>query len=382
VRDVANGPYTTTFTASDGTYCTSVTFTWSISSPILIMDPGIQNFSVGSSITLPVQANDSTSGTLTYIASGLPSGVAINPSTGVITGTISNSTDAVGSFNVQISVTDGSYSAVQPVVWNAASYSLALGTVAFFADDAGEVQRVPGTGEELKGKFFKDNKEFKIDGGGIGTVKLWLGVDAKAGDRKLDKKWVELEFIMTKKPAGATAKDFHWVQLFKSAAFVNDGGTKVAVGKDTRYQLKNKFWYEWAPEQMDVDGDKVFYDAEGIHRRPPSGDEVSVFDSPEARVMAGADEIQMQFDDVLVGPGGKPYYYVHWTAKFKKADDWAPIYDPDYANGQLLTNPYTQLNDNNRVFLKEKLPAGYDKETEGKQRAFDNPIDSKYRKKP
>lgn len=54
---------------------------------VTVANPGTQQSTVGTAVTLPIAASDSGGASLTYSATGLPAGLAINPTTGVISGT-------------------------------------------------------------------------------------------------------------------------------------------------------------------------------------------------------------------------------------------------------------------------------------------------------
>ena len=81
-------------------------FTETSSDVVSIANPGTTNIQQGASVTLPIKALDSAGHPLTYSA-GLPAGLTINPSTGVISG------KAVFTENdtVRVTATDGTASA-------------------------------------------------------------------------------------------------------------------------------------------------------------------------------------------------------------------------------------------------------------------------------
>ncbi|WP_063832443.1 MULTISPECIES: Ig domain-containing protein [Streptomyces] len=71
---------------------------------VTVTNPGNQSGTVGTAASLQITATDSASGqTLTYSATGLPAGLSINSSTGLISGTPS----ATGTSSVTVTATDG-----------------------------------------------------------------------------------------------------------------------------------------------------------------------------------------------------------------------------------------------------------------------------------
>src|SRR5580693_4910049 len=84
------GSYTVTLTGTDSTGPSgAATFTWTVgsgaSNTVTVTKPGNQTGTVGTAASLQISATDSASGqTLTYTASGLPAGLSINASTGLI----------------------------------------------------------------------------------------------------------------------------------------------------------------------------------------------------------------------------------------------------------------------------------------------------------
>src|SRR4029077_9821754 len=70
---------------------------------VTVTNPGAQTGTVGTAASLQVSASDSASGqTLTYSATGLPAGLSINSSSGLISGTPTTG----GTSNVTVTATD------------------------------------------------------------------------------------------------------------------------------------------------------------------------------------------------------------------------------------------------------------------------------------
>jgi hypothetical protein len=121
----AGGPYTVTVTATDGTASGGQTFNWNVDSRIVFNPLGDQTNGVGNAVSLPVVAGDALNGTLTYSASGLPSGLSISSSTGVISGTISVGADTSSPYSATITATVGAVSASQTFNWTVTHVALA-----------------------------------------------------------------------------------------------------------------------------------------------------------------------------------------------------------------------------------------------------------------
>jgi hypothetical protein len=114
VGAAASSPNTTTITASNGAYTAQQSFTWNVASPITLVNPGTQTSVEGTSPTLDLSATDSTGGTLSFAASGLPNGLNINTNTGAITGTVAPG----GPYSVTVTAQDGTCSTNQMFTWN------------------------------------------------------------------------------------------------------------------------------------------------------------------------------------------------------------------------------------------------------------------------
>ncbi|MER6030425.1 putative Ig domain-containing protein, partial [Streptomyces sp. NPDC001851] len=69
---------------------------------VSVTNPGSQSTTTGSSVSLQIKATDSAGAALTYSASGLPTGLSINSSTGLISGTASTA----GTYQVTVTAKD------------------------------------------------------------------------------------------------------------------------------------------------------------------------------------------------------------------------------------------------------------------------------------
>jgi Bacterial Ig-like domain (group 3)/Putative Ig domain len=115
--------YSATVTASDGQGDNpSQSFSWNVS-VLSVTNPGTQSNAVGDTVSLPVDDSGLPSGdSWSYSASGLPSGLTINISTGLISGTI---TGSASTYSASVTASDGEgASATQNFTWNVSALSV------------------------------------------------------------------------------------------------------------------------------------------------------------------------------------------------------------------------------------------------------------------
>ena len=109
----AGSPYNVTITVSDNppTVDASDTFTWTVTNvnrePTFDQDLPSQTNTEGNVVSLDAGATDPDGDTLTYAATGLPAGLSINTTTGLITGTIAFTAAAGSPYTVNVTVRDG-----------------------------------------------------------------------------------------------------------------------------------------------------------------------------------------------------------------------------------------------------------------------------------
>ncbi|HVS36138.1 MAG TPA: putative Ig domain-containing protein [Gemmataceae bacterium] len=120
----STSPYTVIVSASNGSTSASQTIQWTVSG-VSVQNPGDQSNLDGDTVSLPIAATDVNNQTLTYSATGLPPGLTIGASSGVIAGPIASTADANGPYAVTVTATDGTYSQSQSFNWNVARLALA-----------------------------------------------------------------------------------------------------------------------------------------------------------------------------------------------------------------------------------------------------------------
>ncbi|MCK0126994.1 cadherin repeat domain-containing protein, partial [Gelidibacter sp. F2691] len=107
----ANSPYTVEVTVTDDgapSASTKIAFTWNVSTDAtenqapVVTNPGTQNSVEGATVTLQIVASDADQDNLSYAVTGLPSGLAIDTTTGLISGTISADASANSPYTVEV----------------------------------------------------------------------------------------------------------------------------------------------------------------------------------------------------------------------------------------------------------------------------------------
>ena len=113
------GTYSINATVSDGSLSESRTFSWTVintnRAPVLVQ-PANQTSAAGSVVSLQLSASDPDGTAVTYQAAGLPAALAINPSTGLISGTLAATSG--GTYSVTVAASDGALSASRTFTWS------------------------------------------------------------------------------------------------------------------------------------------------------------------------------------------------------------------------------------------------------------------------
>jgi|GEM_PF-6050858 len=116
----AGSPYSSSVSVSDGTETTTKTFVWTVATANelpTIVDPGPQASVEGMAVSLQVVAADSDGDSLSYSAKGLPMGLSIDPTSGIVSGTVAAGTSLNSPLSVMIEVSDGAGASSVAIVW-------------------------------------------------------------------------------------------------------------------------------------------------------------------------------------------------------------------------------------------------------------------------
>ncbi|MEZ5327544.1 MAG: FG-GAP-like repeat-containing protein [Verrucomicrobiales bacterium] len=120
-----------------------------------IQAPGAQFGVAGNAVSLQIAATDPTGDTLTYSASGLPGGLAINPSTGRITGTLSVS--SIGAHSCSVSASDAFTTVTASFSWSVSPDATQWAQWQQYTPGAGAAPSANGDGD-----IFDDLMEFAM----------------------------------------------------------------------------------------------------------------------------------------------------------------------------------------------------------------------------
>jgi Glycosyl hydrolase family 48/Cellulose binding domain/Putative Ig domain len=170
------GSYTTTVTVSDGSSASSVNFAWTVGTgtgnTVTVTNPGNQTGTVGTAASVQIHATDSASGqTLSYSAAGLPAGLSISSSTGLISGTPT----AAGTSSVTVTATDGTGAS------GSASFTWTVSTVT-----AGGCHVTYTTQSQWTGGFVA---QVTIANNGSSAINGWTLTFTFPGDQKITNAW-------------------------------------------------------------------------------------------------------------------------------------------------------------------------------------------------
>jgi hypothetical protein len=122
-----SSPYNVVVTATDGSATATQTFSWYVAPApaISIIDSGTQKNLTGDYVITPITAVDPFGGAASFSESNLPAGLTINPTTGLITGTVGSDAEDDSPYTVTITATDGgSHSATDTFTWTVSAPSL------------------------------------------------------------------------------------------------------------------------------------------------------------------------------------------------------------------------------------------------------------------
>src|SRR5205823_4698542 len=119
-----SSPYSVTITVSDGVNAAvSEAFTWTITR-VQVQDQADQSNNLGDVVSLAKYGWSTSGNAVTWSASGLPPGLSISSTTGLISGTIASNASLTTPYAVTVTATDGSDQGSISFNWNIASFAV------------------------------------------------------------------------------------------------------------------------------------------------------------------------------------------------------------------------------------------------------------------
>ena len=129
-----SSPYQVSVTATDGIDSDTQNFAWTVTQNnqdanqlvVTLSQPADQTNQVADTVSVGLSATDSGGLPVTYSASGLPAGLTLNNSSGVISGTIGNNADVGSPYTISVGATDGVVSDSKNFTWTVTSSVVTL----------------------------------------------------------------------------------------------------------------------------------------------------------------------------------------------------------------------------------------------------------------
>jgi hypothetical protein len=229
-----SSPYSVTVTATDtvADESASQTFSWAVSPvTVSLTSPGDQTNYDGDTVSLQLSASENASHALTYGATGLPSGIGINSSTGVISGTLASNADTGSPYSVTVTASDSAadVSASQTFSWAVSPVTVTLTS--------------PGDQTNSDGN----------------AVQLWLTAN--------DSAWHQLTFTANGLPPGLSVTS--WGKIHGTISSTADADSPYSVtvtATDSAADVSASATFSWyvSPVSLTQPGEQFNFDGDSV----------------------------------------------------------------------------------------------------------------------